>query len=124
MRQKDRQGQIHRSDHRGLRRPRRLGTGSDVAVDAIATYRLVRLLQQDTITEKPRNWIMKQPVIARHPELATLLDCPWCLSVWIGFGVAILRRTAPRLWGIAGPALASSALAGVITQAVDKLEND
>ena len=93
----------------------------DTVVDAVAVYRLTRLLQRDSVPPMPA---IRQAVLDRiaTTPYGQLVDCPWCLSVWIGLLVAIARRVSPRLWAVAAFVLASSAVAGVITEWVDTLE--
>lgn len=81
-------------------------------VDALAVYRVVRLLQEDTILDRPRGWVERR--IEGHKS-AELLTCPWCLSVWVAGGVVAFRRVAPRQWSPIAEALAFSAVAGVIS---------
>lgn len=56
------------------------------------------------------------------PKLATLVVCPWCASVWLALGLALLVRRA-RWWPAMADALAWSALAGVLTEARGKLSD-
>jgi hypothetical protein len=95
------------------------GPALEAAVDALATYRIVRLIQEDTILDGPREQIM---IKYGHLRIAELMTCPWCLSVWVGMGVAIARVATPRLWGIAARGLASSAGASLITGMAGRLE--
>lgn len=55
-------------------------------------------------------------------DLLDLLTCPWCLSLWVGLVVAVLRRVFPRAWSIVAAALASSAITGILSDAVKILE--
>jgi len=59
-------------------------TPVDLVLIVAATWRLVRLIQRDSILDVPRDWLYD-----RLPDgkLTTLLMCPWCLSVWVGTGV-------------------------------------
>lgn len=82
-------------------------------VDFLAVYRLTRLLQLDDILEAPRDELRR--ALRRHAKLLELTTCPWCLSVWIAFGVVVLRRVRPRFWDPIATALAASAVAGVVT---------
>ena len=91
-----------------------------MAVDVAATYRLVRLIQVDSIFEKQREQLI---IKYGDRKIAELLTCPWCLGVHVGAAVALARAIAPRIWGIAAAGLASSAGAGVITGLVDRLEH-
>lgn len=96
-----------------------------VALDAVAVYRLVRLLQQDQITEVPREAFIRRYGVVRHGvDWGALASCPWCLSVWIGAGVVLARTAAPRVWGMAARGLAFSAGTGVISGLIDRLESD
>jgi hypothetical protein len=94
--------------------------GVDVAVDMIATYRLVRLALVDDITLRPRNALLRRFAGKKY---SALLDCPWCLSVWVAFGVAAARSVHPRVWGLIARALAFSAVTGLITEIVDQMED-
>lgn len=48
------------------------------------------------------------------PKLATLLLCPWCVGVWVGFGVMVLRRVMPRVWSPIAVGLALGAIAALV----------
>lgn len=87
---------------------------AEVVLDAIAVYRLVRLLQQDTLPPLPavREKLMDR--YGAHP-LSELIDCPWCLSIWVGAGAVVARRFTPRLWGALARVLASSAVTGLLS---------
>lgn len=52
-----------------------------------STARLTRLVTKDTITARARAWSMKVGGDVDH-WLPTLLRCPWCMGVWVGFAVA------------------------------------
>ena len=58
--------------------------------DVLAVARIVRLLGKDKITEPLR----VRALMAAPPwmKLKTLLTCPWCLSIWVGGGMLIVRR--------------------------------
>lgn len=91
---------------------------ADMLTDCAACYRLTRLLQRDSITEPLREWLRP-----RLPgQLVELLECPWCLSVWVGAGVVAGRRAAPRLWKPLATALALSAVTGLVMSQVDRPE--
>jgi hypothetical protein len=114
----------------------------DVLTDALAVYRLTRLAITDDITEPVREqvygWLSKRgyphPVEVADVQKGTLpgsprarfayelLTCPWCLSAWIGAAAVLARAACPRVWDALARALAFSAVAGVITQASDRLE--
>lgn len=112
-------------------------------VDALATYRLARLVVSDVLTFRWREgWIaaayqragrraeveiMLGPFgsdaatwkdaalieAERAPKLAYVVACPWCASIWLGAVVVLARRLVPRAWAPVATALAASAVAGL-----------
>lgn len=115
----------------------------ELVVDALATYRLTRLVTEDTITERARGEIVAmaygyddreergweatgQPVseyVAEHrmeagplavPKLADLITCRWCAGMWVALGVMVARRVAPRAWAPLAKALAFSSAAALV----------
>ena len=83
----------------------------ELITDILATYRLTRLAQVDEFppVKGARRWLMT----SNAPETVKYLaECPWCLSFWIGVGVATARRVAPRQWHPVAVALAASAVTG------------
>ena len=93
------------------------------AIDALATYRITRLLIEDEILRTPRMAILSrlepdegftQP--GDESKLAYFLQCPWCMGAWVAVGVVACRAIAPRLWHPLATALALSAAAGLISE--------
>lgn len=114
-------------------------------VDALAAYRLTRLVTADVLTEKLRDAFVARAYadsiaertlpaalmdgqlswsqFAKHdadaPKLATLVTCRWCAGMWISFGVIAARRLAPALWDPIAKALVCSAAAALIARLED-----
>lgn len=88
------------------------------AVDALAVYRLTKLIRDDKIFEDVREWVFQH-----HPPESTktgyLLTCPWCLSIYFGAAVSVSRMIAPGPWRIAARALAFSAVTGMLVERED-----
>lgn len=58
-----------------------------LALTALATARLTRLITRDTVFTRPRNrLIVAMP--ARLEPIAYLITCDWCVSVYVGAGTA------------------------------------
>lgn len=117
---------------------------ADLVVDAIATYRLTRLVTADTITEPARDSIIEASYVvagraerareevavvgwseyAMHdddaPKLATLVVCRWCASIWLGAGVVVVRRYMPRAWQKVAATLVFSAVAALAAGLEDR----
>lgn len=88
---------------------------ADLLVDALATHRLVRLIQRDTLPPLPE---IRDHLHLVHGDRAwiELLHCPWCLSVHIAAAVTAARVVAPRWWGRAARVLAVSSLVGLVSE--------
>jgi hypothetical protein len=93
----------------------------DTVIELLAVYRATRLLQRDDLPPLPA---LREKLMDRYgtSPWSALLDCPWCLSIWLGFGSQLIRRALPRIWRIGASALASSAMAGLISEWLDNLE--
>ncbi|MEV1294446.1 DUF1360 domain-containing protein [Pseudonocardia sp. NPDC049635] len=86
--------------------------------DALAAYRLVRLLQRDTLPPLPdlRDRLARA---AGDRAWGELLHCAWCAGFHVAALVAIARHTAPRVWGPLATVLAGSAAVGLLAAAED-----
>lgn len=107
-----------------------------LVVDAVATYRLTRLITADEIAEPLRaRWIRlaywlehdpdgREPEVgeswqdvveqdAQPPKLATFIVCRWCTGMWISLGVVFVARRF-RWWPALADALACSAAAALV----------
>lgn len=116
----------------------------ELATDALAAYRLTRLVTADTIAAPIRDRWVEASYVAQgraeqhrpHPEvpgawseeamadedppkLAELVVCRWCAGMWVSLGVVAARRTLPRAWGPLATALAFSAGAALLAQLED-----
>lgn len=82
-----------------------------VVLSAAAVYRLVVLVRDDTITERPREW-----VTAKSPaKVGDLIECPWCLGFWCSVLVVVPVVVWPEAVWVQAPVavLAVSAVVGV-----------
>lgn len=85
---------------------------------ALAVYRATRLLQRDEVPPLP-TWRAKLMDSYGASPWSALLDCPWCLSVWVAAGLWLLRAACPRLAQPLIAVLASSAVAGLVIEGWD-----
>jgi Protein of unknown function (DUF1360) len=93
----------------------------DIVVEALAVFRATRLIQQDNLPPLPE---LREQLYAKigDSRWADLIDCPWCLSVWLGGVSQLVKTLSPRLWRIGATVLASSAVAGVISEWLDNMQ--
>jgi hypothetical protein len=111
-------------------------------VDAIAAYRLTRLVTADVITAPVRDSLVAFSYVARDgdadayevkathggswseiatddpasPWLATLVTCRWCAGWWISWVIVWARRRHPRTWNLAAEACTLSAAAALLAR--------
>ena len=85
-----------------------------LVVDALAVYRITRLVVDDAILDAPRERVFGW--LDSRAKVAELLDCSWCVAVWVAFGVVVLRGVLPRAWAPVARGLALSAVAGLISE--------
>lgn len=95
-------------------------------VDALAVYRIVRLVQTDSISDRLRLRVLRahptHPSTPRAgelpdpPPMSTLLVCAWCLSPWVALAALAATVWLPWLWVWAAVPLALSAAAGYLSE--------
>lgn len=87
-------------------------------IAALATYRLTRLVIEDTITESVRLWIWQR--YGLDSFVGGLIDCAWCASIWVGTAVSLLLwTTGAATLSLAGwllLPLAFSAITGILSR--------
>lgn len=93
----------------------------DLVIETLAVYRGTKLLQQDSLPPLPR---IRERLIDHYGATpwSQLVDCPWCLSVWVAGLSRLVRAIAPRFWRFGATVLASSAVAGLISEWLDNIE--
>lgn len=109
----------------------------EFALDALAAYRLTRLITTDDLLHDQREAVVEAAYVAagraaesraaaeltswaetavadEHdaPKLATLITCRWCTGMWVALFVVAVRRT--RAWRPMRDALALGSLAALI----------
>lgn len=113
-----------------------------LVVDALAAYRLTRLVTADVIANRPRDevvaWSYRRAGRAaelgdwphnpdaprpsevamadedKAPKPAVLVTCRWCSGVWIAAGVVAAREVAPRWWRPVRDGLAIASAAALV----------
>lgn len=86
----------------------------DLLTDSLACHRIVRLVVEDTIFDRPRRRVKQALHEAGWTAGIELLGCPWCVGIWVGFGVVVARRRFPRAWPTVARALALADVAGIV----------
>lgn len=106
-----------------------------LVIDALATARLTRLVTRDRLTRKLRkaavtaayeraavemvpDWDVLGPTAVvddpEAPDLAYLLSCDWCSSMYVAVVVLALRRFVPGVWDPIARVLAASYVTGYV----------
>lgn len=91
---------------------------------AISTYRLTRLATYDQVSFQIRLWIIRR-VKPTNP-IAYFIQCPWCMSIWIGAVVALYLILGLDLsWMMFTPmVLVFSAVTGFLAEKYDTEEDE
>jgi len=85
----------------------------DTTIDALAVYRITRLLIEDEITTDLRNaWFERHD--PSTTKLGYLATCPWCMGFWVAAVAVAARHYAPRMWSPVARTMALSAAAGIL----------
>lgn len=87
-----------------------------LAVAALVTARITRLVTTDRITQAPRTWVLQR--LSSEGLAAYLIVCDWCASFYVGLGVAGTGALA-GLWAwqwIVPLGLAFSYVAGILAR--------
>ncbi len=114
-------------------------TPTEVAVDLLATHRLVRLVTADVVTQPLRDalvchayrrqgdtgqvpatgWADYAEQDPDAPKVATLITCRWCTGIYVAAAVVAARRLLPGPWGYVARALAASSVAALLAAVED-----
>jgi hypothetical protein len=93
----------------------------DLVVTSLATYRLTKLVIDDEILREPREILLSRLYAsdsALAQKAAYLLTCPWCVSIWAGGGLLLLKHVAPGAYQLIARALAASAVTGLLHEKI------
>jgi hypothetical protein len=96
----------------------------NLAVDALASYRVTRLLVSDGIVDRQRDALVDHLRRRGHRKLVDLSECPWCIGFWVACGVVAARRAVPRAWSPVAEAFAFSAVSGLLATEVQHEEHE
>lgn len=92
---------------------------ASLLIDGLATYRLVKLVRDDRITEPMREAVVESHGPPERSKVSYLVDCPWCLSFYFGAALTMGRLRWPRATEAVARTFAVSSLTGVATRFID-----
>lgn len=92
----------------------------DLLVDAFASYRLVKLVRDDRITQPARDAVQERTGPPEESNVSYLLTCPWCLSMYFGAALTLGRRRWPGATNAVARTFALSAVTGLVTRHLDE----
>ena len=87
-------------------------TATTLLTDALAAYRLTRLVTLDAVTEPLRERVHE---LDNH-TLSYLITCPHCTGMYAAALTTAARVLFPRVWGPVAAALASAALISIYAE--------
>ena|SRR5262252_677467 len=83
-------------------------------VNALAVFRLSRIIAHDRIMDKPRHYMNRKYT----GSIVNLLTCMWCLSFWFACMAVVLmlfESTRP-IWLLTAIMLSLSAVSGMLSE--------
>ena len=87
-------------------------------VYALAIARATGLITTDYLTKPLRDWLFRKlnPDKTWHERLAYLIECPWCVSVWVAAALVPVAYWWGAHWSVqvAGLILAASQVTGLL----------
>lgn len=86
----------------------------DLVIDALAVYRLTRMINQDYIFEDLRNKIFEH--FPRDTKIGYLFTCDWCMSIWCAAFLFTIKKLRPEEYKILAGILATSGITGIISE--------
>lgn len=98
---------------------------------AAASFRIWRLLSEDTILDTPRRWVVNLPKNWEEgmqippnyrDKLAELINCPWCLGFWVSLVMWGLWQIDEHWVEVFATPFAISAAVGIIRTKLDPPE--
>jgi hypothetical protein len=99
-----------------MTRGRVLQHPAGILVDALATFRLVKLVREDRVMEPLREGVRSRHGPPDDSKVSYLIDCPWCLSIYFGAALSLGRLRWPRTTALVSRSLALSALTGLVAE--------
>lgn len=81
-----------------------------------AAMRITRFITADYLADDFRGWVMRR--FGADSKLATLVECPWCVSIWAtGSLFALAWAYGDRAWFVwPAAALTASQIIGLVAQ--------
>jgi hypothetical protein len=95
-----------------------------LVVDALAAYRVVKLIRDDRVFEPVRLRVLDRNGPPERSRLSYLMACPWCLSFYAGAALTLGRARWPRTTEAVARTFAISAVTGVASQYLDRDSGD
>ena len=99
-----------------------------IVLGMLAVWRVARLVTADLIFDPVRRWAGRTDDEGHsgRPSLAYFVECPWCVSIWVGLPMMTVAVLWPDnravLAVLAG--LASSGVAGLMATIEARLDRD
>lgn len=83
--------------------------------DALAVYRLTKLVIDDEITSDLRDKVFEK-FPPESTKIGYLFTCPWCVSIWIAAGLLVGKKIAPTAQENLSWVMAASAVTGLLEE--------
>lgn len=91
----------------------------ELALLGLAAFRVWRILGEDTILDRPREWFIR-----KVPWGEEWVTCPWCAGAWVSAAVWLAWVASPHWATIVAFPFALSAIVGLIAANIDPVDNE
>lgn len=104
----------------------------ELAILALAVFRVFRLIAEDTILNRPRAWLLRMGDDwadgnfgeGYREKWHVFITCPWCCGAWLSLGAWIAWQLWPHTITALATLAALSALVGLVSKNLDKEEGE
>ena len=81
---------------------------------ALAAFRVTRLVVEDAVTERLREWVWRRVPPSRG--IGYMITCYWCTGFWVSLLLAVLYMMVPTATVAVALVFALSAVVGLLAE--------
>lgn len=87
----------------------------DIIIDALAVFRLTKMINQDYIFHEVREKILEH-FPPKTSKIGYLFTCDWCMSIWCATFLLTIKQLRPEEYKVLANILATSGVTGLLSE--------